>query len=109
MEYHEAYSPDSPQGSVFLDILAHKGIYVADGLSIVIMDYMDAYTMDVQRLRECSMMVTVPSGQAIPFCSYHLTDAKGCRVYPPWMKEELRDRKVDNDLIVKYLLGGKDE
>jgi len=104
-EYHEAYSPDSPQGSVFYDILSKKGIYVADGLSIVIMDYMDAYTMDVQRLRECSMMVTVPSGQAIPFCSYHLTDAKGQRVYPPWMKEELRDGKVDNDLIVKYLLG----
>ncbi len=105
-EYHAGYSPDSPQGSVFLDILAKKGIYVADGLSIVIMDYMDAYTMDIQRLRECSMMVTVPSGQAIPFCSYHLTDAKGCRVYPPWMKEELRDGKVDNDLVVKYLLGG---
>ncbi len=37
--------------------------------------------------------------------SYHLTDAKGCRVYPPWMKEELRDGKIDNDLVVKYLLG----
>ena len=89
-EYHEAFSPDSPQGSVFLDILAKKGVYVSDGLSIVIMDYMDAYTMDIQRLRECSMMVTVPSGLAIPFCSYHLTDASGRRVYPPWHKEELR-------------------
>ena len=89
-EYHEAFSPDSPQGSVFLDILAKKGVYVRDGLSIVIMDYMDAYTMDIQRLRECSMMVTVPSGLAIPFCSYHLTDASGRRVYPPWLKEELR-------------------
>lgn len=108
-EYHEGFSPDSPQGSVFLDILARKGVYVADGLSIVIMDYMDAYTMDIQRLRECSMMVTVPSGQAIPFCSYHLTDAKGCRVYPPWMKEELRTGTVDNALIEKYLLGGRDE
>lgn len=108
-EYHEAYSPDSPQGSVFLDILAKKGVYVADGLSIVIMDYMDAYTMDIQRLRECSMMVTVPSGLAIPFCSYHLTDAKGCRVYPPWMKEELRGGKVNNDLVVKYLLGSNNK
>ena len=89
-EYHEAFSPDSPQGSVFLDILMKKGVYVRDGLSIVIMDYMDAYTMDIQRLRECSMMVTVPSGQAVPFCSYHLTDASGRRVYPPWLKEELR-------------------
>ena len=89
-EYQEGFSPDSPQGSVFLDILAKKGIYVRDGLSIVIMDYMDAYTMDIQRLRECSMMVTTPDGRAIPFCSYHLTNAAGERVYPPWGKEALR-------------------
>ena len=89
-EYCEAYDPDSPQGSVFYDILVKKGVPVSTGLSIVIMDYMDAYTMDVQRLRECSMMVTVPDGRAIPFCSYHLTDASGRRVYAPWCKEELR-------------------
>ena len=29
------------------------------------------------------MMVTVPDGRAIPFCSYHLTDAAGRRVYAP--------------------------
>lgn len=89
-EYAEGYSPDSPQGSVFLDILAAKGVEVATGLSIIIMNYMDAVSMDTQRLRECSMMVTVPDGRAIPFCSYHLTDAAGKRVYPPWGKEELR-------------------
>lgn len=89
-EYAEAYSPDSPQGSVFLDILDKKGVEVSTGLSIIIMNYMDAYSMDVQRLRECSMMVTTPSGLAIPFCSYHLTDESGRRVYPPWCKEELR-------------------
>ena len=89
-EYHAGYSPDSPQGSVFLDILDKKGVEVASGLSVVIMNYMDAVSMDVQRLRECSMMVTVPDGRAIPFCSYHLTDAAGKRVYPPWGKEELR-------------------
>lgn len=89
-EYREGYSPDSPQGSVFLDILYNKGVRVDDGLSIVIMNYMDAVSMDTQRLRECSMMVTVPDGRAIPFCSYHLTDSSGRRVYPPWCKEELR-------------------
>lgn len=89
-EYREGYSPDSPQGSVFLDILAKRGVEVESGLSIIIMNYMDATSMDVQRLRECSMMVTVPDGRAIPFCSYHLTDASGRRVYPPWCKEELR-------------------
>lgn len=89
-EYKAGFSPDSPQGSVFLDILYNKGIEVSTGLSVVIMDYMDAYTMDIQRLKECSMMVTIPDGRAIPFCSYHLTDAAGTRVYPPWCKEELR-------------------
>ena len=89
-EYHGGYRPDSPQGSVFRDILAARGVEVESGLSIIIMNYMDAVSMDTQRLRECSMMVTVPDGRAIPFCSYHLTDAAGTRVYPPWGKEELR-------------------
>ncbi|MBR5259309.1 MAG: radical SAM protein [Eggerthellaceae bacterium] len=89
-EYAQGYSPDSPQGSVFLDILYKKGIEVKTGLSVIIMNYMDAYSMDTQRLRECSMMVTVPDGRAIPFCSYHLTDSCGRRVYPPWGKESLR-------------------
>ncbi|MEI3232291.1 MAG: radical SAM protein [Gordonibacter pamelaeae] len=44
--------------SVFLDILDKKGVEVASGLSVVIMNYMDAVSMDTQRLRECSMMVT---------------------------------------------------
>ncbi len=86
-EYRQGYSPDSPQGSVFLDILAKKGVRVTDGLSVIIMNYMDAVNMDTQRLRECSMMVTVPDGRAIPFCSYHLTDSSGKRIYPPWCKD----------------------
>ncbi|MDO4182844.1 MAG: radical SAM protein [Coriobacteriia bacterium] len=89
-EYAAAYSPDSPQGSVFLDILYKKGVEVKTGLSVIIMNYMDAVSMDTERLRECSMMVTVPSGRALPFCSYHLTDSAGKRVYPPWCKESLR-------------------
>ena len=89
-EYAEGYSPDSPQGSVFLDILYKKGVEVKSGLSVIIMNYMDAVSMDMERMRECSMMVTVPSGEAIPFCAYHLTDDCGRRVYPPWLKESLR-------------------
>lgn len=88
-QYLEGYNPSSPQGSVFLDILAKQGKEVSTGLSIIIMNYMDAISMDVQRLRECSMMVTVPDGRTIPFCSYHLTDIEGKRVYPPWGKAEL--------------------
>lgn len=86
-EYAEGYSPDSPQGSVFLDILYKKGVPVSDGLSVIVMNYMDAYSMDTERLRDCSMMVCVPDGRAIPFCSYHLTDSAGARIYAPWCKE----------------------
>lgn len=87
-EYVQGYSPDSPQGSVFLDILYKKGVEVKTGVSVIIMNYMDAYSMDTDRLRECSMMVTVPDGRAIPFCSYHLTDASGKRIYAPWCKDD---------------------
>ncbi len=88
-DYRATYRLDSPQGSVFLDILNARGIDVHDGLSVVVMNYMDASTLDTQRLRECSMMVALPDGRAIPFCSYHLTDGCGKRVYPPWGKPEL--------------------
>ena len=87
--YLSGYSPDSPQGSVFLDLLVKQGVEVHSGLSLIIMNYMDALSMDTQRLRECSMMVAVPDGSTIPFCSYHLTDSAGKRVYPPWCKPEL--------------------
>lgn len=86
-EYLSLYNPDSPQGSVFLDIMENKGISTARGLSILIMNYMDVYTMDLDRLEECSMLVTMADGRLIPFCSYQLTDCSGERVYPPWGKE----------------------
>lgn len=88
-DYRAGYRPDSPQGSVFLDILAARGVQARGGLSVIIMNYMDAYSLDTNRLRACSMMVAVPDGRTIPFCSYHLTDAQGCRVYAPWCKEEV--------------------
>jgi uncharacterized radical SAM superfamily Fe-S cluster-containing enzyme len=84
-EYLALYNPDSPQGSVFGDILAKKGIPTARGLSVIIMNYMDAYSTDLQRLKECSMFVTMADGSLIPFCSYQLTDCHGARVYPPWL------------------------
>ncbi len=93
-EYQAEFNPSSPQGSIFLDILARKGVYVSSGLSIIIMNYMDAASMDIQRLRECSMVVVLPDGRSIPFCSYHLTDLEdGRRIYPPWGKPELYEGK----------------
>jgi uncharacterized radical SAM superfamily Fe-S cluster-containing enzyme len=83
-EYLDLYNPDSPQGSVFLDILARRGTPTSHGVSVIIMNYMDAWTMDLERMEECSMFVTMPDGALVPFCSYQLTDCRGRRVFPPW-------------------------
>jgi uncharacterized radical SAM superfamily Fe-S cluster-containing enzyme len=83
-EYLALYDPASPQGSVFGDILAKKGLSPARGLSLIIMNYMDALTMDLERMEECSMFVTMPDGRLIPFCSYQLTSCTGMRVHAPW-------------------------
>lgn len=83
-EYLELYDPDSPQGSVFLDVAARKGLPYQEGISVIIMNYMDAFTADLERMEECSMFVTMPNGALIPFCSYQLTNCAGSRVYPPW-------------------------
>jgi uncharacterized radical SAM superfamily Fe-S cluster-containing enzyme len=85
-EYLALYNPASPQGSVFSDILARKGLApgAQRGLSLIIMNYMDAWTCDLERMEECSMFVTMADGRLIPFCSYQLTNCAGQRVYPPW-------------------------
>ena len=81
-KYSEAFDSNSPQGSVFRDILAQQSGVDVEGLSLVIMNYMDAGTMDLERLRECSMLVAVPDGRMLPFCSYHLTGCNGQRIHP---------------------------
>lgn len=83
-EYLTFYDPDSPQGSVFWDVAAHKGLNCKDGISVIIMNYMDAFALDLERMEECSMFVTMPDGALLPFCSYQLTDCRGRRVFPPW-------------------------
>lgn len=82
-EYRDAYSPLSPQGSVLMDIALKKGMNPEGGLSIVIMDYMDRATMDLERMEQCSMFCTMADGRLIPFCSYQLTDCNGKRIHPP--------------------------
>lgn len=76
-EYTEYYNPDSPQGSVFWDIAAERFPGRGPGLSIIVMNFMDARSMDLKRLRECSMLVAGPEGRLIPFCAYQLTDVSG--------------------------------
>jgi uncharacterized radical SAM superfamily Fe-S cluster-containing enzyme len=86
-EYLALYNPNSPQGSVFGDIVVQKGLAAQRGLSLIIMNYMDAATLDLERMEECSMFVTMADGRLSPFCSYQLTNCAGTRVFPPWGRE----------------------
>jgi len=76
-EYVREFNPDSPQGSVFADLLARREGYTGRGLSVVVMNYMDAWTMDLERLQECSMTVKTADLRTVPFCAYHLTNGNG--------------------------------
>ncbi|MEZ4644891.1 MAG: radical SAM protein [Chloroflexota bacterium] len=87
-EYLEAFDAHSPQGSIFADILARKNGTIAPGLSVVVMNYMDAVSMDMARLKECSMTVAMDDDRLIPFCAYQVTNVDGKRLYPAWIKPE---------------------
>jgi uncharacterized radical SAM superfamily Fe-S cluster-containing enzyme len=76
-QYVREFNPDSPQGSVFADVLARRDAYTGRGLSVVVMNYMDAWSLDLERLQECSMTVKTSDLGTVPFCAYHLTNAKG--------------------------------
>jgi uncharacterized radical SAM superfamily Fe-S cluster-containing enzyme len=39
--------------------------------TIVIQDFGDAYTMDLNVLRKCCIGVLIPDGRMIPFCAYN--------------------------------------
>ncbi|MBU5613854.1 radical SAM protein [Geomonas azotofigens] len=83
-EFRSLLDRRSPQGAAYSDVIAgltgETGSAV--GLPILIMEYMDAWTMDLERARGCNLAVTVADGRAIPFCVYHLTDAVGNRLHP---------------------------
>ncbi len=81
-EYIQSFDSNSPQGSVFSDIAMKKYPSLNNGLSIVIMNYMDAMTLELNRLKECSMTVAMQDGRQIPFCAYQLSDFFGKRLYP---------------------------
>ncbi|MBI5594310.1 MAG: radical SAM protein [Deltaproteobacteria bacterium] len=83
-DYRRNFNSTSPQGAVFMDIVADSfpSKTPPPGLPILIMEYMDAWTMDLERVRECNLAVTLSDGSSIPFCVYHLTDNTGKRLYP---------------------------
>lgn len=83
-EYLAYFDSASPQGSVLPDILYKKGVNLTRGISLIIMNYMDAMTCTIERMRECSMTVAMKDGRVIPFCSYQMTNTAGERIYEMW-------------------------
>ena len=43
----------------------------ARGFMVVIQDFQDPYTLDVEKLRRCCVSEIVPDGRLIPFCAYN--------------------------------------
>ncbi len=95
-EYLREFNPYSPQGSVFADILARRGIHTEHGFSVVIMNYMDVRTIDLKRLKECSMVVATEDGKLIPFCAYQLTSIYGRRLYQALSKATFTETSREN-------------
>jgi uncharacterized radical SAM superfamily Fe-S cluster-containing enzyme len=86
-DYLQRFDPDSPQGSVLPDLAARYLPQVGPGLSVVVMNYMDALNVDLKRLKECSMDVALEDGRLVPFCAYQLTSLRGKRLYPVWGRQ----------------------
>ncbi len=38
---------------------------------VVVQDFQDAWTLDVDKLRKCCVAQVVPDGRIIPFCAYN--------------------------------------
>ena len=51
------------------------------------MAFQDAWTVDLERLRECFIHVVAGDDRIIPFCAYNLTDCNGKSLYRPNRKE----------------------
>lgn len=52
-------------------------------LAISGMAFQDAWTLDLERLRECKVHVMSPEKRIIPFCAYNLTAKDGTSLYRP--------------------------
>jgi uncharacterized radical SAM superfamily Fe-S cluster-containing enzyme len=43
----------------------------ARGFMLVVQDFQDPYTLDVEKLRKCCVSEIAPDGRLIPFCAYN--------------------------------------
>lgn len=52
-------------------------------LTVSAMAFQDAWSLDLERVRDCCIHVAAPDGRLIPFCLYNLTSASGRSLYRP--------------------------
>ncbi len=45
------------------------------------MAFQDAWTLDLERLRDCCIHTVAPDGRIVPFCAYNLTSREGRSLY----------------------------
>lgn len=59
-------------------------------LGLSAMAFQDAWTLDLDRLRQCHIHVVAPDRRVVPFCAYNLTDRDGRALYRPPAREATR-------------------
>jgi uncharacterized radical SAM superfamily Fe-S cluster-containing enzyme len=80
---------DSANADIAEDIVCACGLSIPGAvkklldhtLFITMMGFMDAYTMNLQRLAKCCIHVATPNRELIPFCAYNLTNIHGSYLY----------------------------
>jgi uncharacterized radical SAM superfamily Fe-S cluster-containing enzyme len=72
----EAATPGLDAFDVFLAARTHT-------LGLSGMAFQDAWTLDIERLRQCHIHVVAPDRRVIPFCAYNLTSCDGRALYRP--------------------------
>jgi hypothetical protein len=45
------------------------------------MAFQDAWTLDLERLKDCCIHVVSPDSKLVPFCAYNLTSREGVSLY----------------------------
>lgn len=72
------FSPANPH-NVDLDEFLERG--QTHSFMVSAMAFQDAWTLDLQRLRECCVHIMSPQGKLMPFCAYNLTNINGEALY----------------------------
>ena len=68
---------DDPSFAAFDAVLKRR----ARTLGLSAMVFQDAWTLDLERLRQCYIHVMMPDQKAVPFCAFNLTDREGRSLY----------------------------